>query len=59
MENTGGNMRSILILMLCIGCTMNLEETFIEGSDNKVQEDSRAQADPNVKANVQIPMKAI
>ena len=49
----------LTLLLLCTACTLNLEETYIEGSDNKVEEDTKSQTDPNVKANVKIPVKGI
>lgn len=51
-----------IVLGMCImmaACSVSIEETYIDGNDDKVTEQSTEKNDANVKAKANIPVKAI
>lgn len=47
---------SFVLIFLCISCTLNVEETFIEGEDNKIKEELKNQNEPRINTNLKIPI---
>jgi len=50
------NLMTYILLCICVGCTFNVEETFIEGENNQVTEESKSDTDANLKTNLKIPV---
>lgn len=46
----------ILVALIVSSCTMNVEETFIEGKDNRVQEAEKTDTRTKVHGVVKVPL---
>lgn len=50
---------SLTLWMLCIGCTLNIERTTIDGENNKYEDKQDTDIKADVKANAKVPLVGV
>lgn len=46
----------VALWIVFTSCTMNFEETFIEGNSNKVEDSEKSDATSDIKAKAEVPL---
>jgi hypothetical protein len=49
----------IILSLLCTACSMNVEETVIEGKANKVKEEAKTKQETKTKVKAKMPIKTL